>query len=42
LDFTFVWPAAAPGTPVFFQAWTPDALAPQGWSASHGLKATAQ
>jgi hypothetical protein len=42
VDFTFLWPAAPAGTTVFFQVWTPDPLAPQGWSASHGLKATSQ
>ncbi len=37
-----VWPAGVPsGANVHFQAWTADALAPQGYSASNGLRATA-
>jgi hypothetical protein len=41
-DFSFLWPPAPTGLSVYFQVWIPDALAPQGWSASNALKATAQ
>jgi hypothetical protein len=42
IDFAFPWPTAPAGTTVFFQVWAPDPLAPQGWSASHGLQAMSQ
>lgn len=36
------WPAGVPaGTKLHFQAWINDAQAPQGYSASNGLRATA-
>jgi hypothetical protein len=40
LDFAFAWPPSPSGTQVFFQAWTLDPLAPQGWAASNGLLGT--
>ncbi|MFG0317898.1 MAG: hypothetical protein ACF8XB_11540 [Planctomycetota bacterium JB042] len=37
-----VWPAGVPaGAKVWFQAWIPDVVSPQGYAASNGLEATA-
>lgn len=41
LAHAFAWPGGIPtGASLYFQAWTADAAAPQGWSASNGLAAT--
>jgi hypothetical protein len=39
-ELTLAWPAAPPGTKVFFQAACLDPQAAQGWSASNGLMAS--
>jgi len=41
LALGFTWPAGVPsGAAIWSQVWMPDALGPQGYAASNGLKIT--
>ena len=41
ITFTAAWPALAPGSEFFLQAWIPDGAAPAGFAASNGVHVVA-
>jgi Beta-propeller repeat len=42
IDASFSWPSLAAGTNVWFQCWSYDPGAPEGWAASNALRVIAQ